>query len=178
MAIREAAVYADWRGDYRALGLLLEPPITEAQARDAVAELVEMGLLTRGDNGRYSQGFAVATTVSMPGHLVRKARRQFIDLAQRASETMSPAQRHLSSSTVSLDMSQYMEAQRLIDELRAKLMAMAESAGSPERVYQFNAQLFPLSKAFTDTGSPSQAVGALRAIREQGELHLLRSAWR
>jgi uncharacterized protein (TIGR02147 family) len=152
--IRELAVCAPWHGDYGLLASLVLPRITESEARAAVKLLVEIGFLKRSDDGSYCQTDTILTTKDIPGHLVRQARKQFIELSARASEEIDQSQRNLGSTTLTLSAKNYPKAVDIMEEARRKLIALSQDEGPVHRVYQAHVHLFPLSKEI-DSGEES-----------------------
>ena len=61
-AIRELAVFLDFKDDFTLLARSLNPPVTAKQAKRAVELLLETGLIRRTDCGRYSQTDRSLTT--------------------------------------------------------------------------------------------------------------------
>lgn len=146
--LRELAVFADWHGDYEHLARLCVPSISAVEAKKAVSTLCEMNLLVQNQDGTFSQTSEAVTGESLPGHLVKAARKKHIELALNASENMRPAERNLSAAIVGLSAAKFSEASQLIDSLRERIVAMAAEDQDADKIYQINFQLFPVSDAF------------------------------
>lgn len=144
-AVREIVVHGDWQGDFATLGSMLNPPITAAEANRAIKVLAEMGLINHNDDGSWSQSSDAVVAENLPSHLVKKARAEFFRLAIDASENTSPENRTLSCATVALSTDAYAKVVRMLDTLHEQVVALASQGGTPEKVYQMNLQLFPLS---------------------------------
>jgi uncharacterized protein (TIGR02147 family) len=144
--IRELAVYAPWKEDFSLLASLVVPRITESEARTAVRVLVEIGFLKRNDDGSYVQTDRILTTKDIPGHLVKQARKQFIELSARASEEIDPNERNLGSTTLTLSAKNYSKAVDIMEETRRRIIALSQEDAPVHRVYQAHVHLFPLSK--------------------------------
>lgn len=144
--IRELAVCVEWNGDFDYLGKQCVPSISPLEARKAVEVLCEMNLLVKNGDGSYSQTSESITGEDLPPHLVKSARKKHIELALNASETMGPLERNLSAAIVGLSQEKFLEASVLIDNLRERIVAMADSNGQIDKVYQINFQLFPVSR--------------------------------
>jgi uncharacterized protein (TIGR02147 family) len=152
--VRELVVCAPWHGDYARLASFVLPRITESEARSAVKVLFETGLLRRNDDGSYCQTDKIVTTKDIPGHLVKRARKQFIELSVRASEEIDPNSRNLGSATLTLSAKNYPKAVDIMEEARRRLIALSQDETPVHRVYQAHLHLFPLSKEI-DSGEDS-----------------------
>lgn len=144
--VRELAVYVPWKGDFGLLASFVVPRITEPEARAAVKLLVEIGFLNQVEEGRYVQTDRILTTKDIPVHLVKQARKQFIELSARASDEIDPNVRNLGSTTLTLSPKNYAKAVDIMEEARHKLIALSQDEGAVLRVYQAHLHLFPLSK--------------------------------
>lgn len=144
-AVREVAVHGDWHGDYDRLGSLLVPAITAVQARRAVAVLERIGLIRKNEDGSWSQVSEAVVADDLPPHLVKKARNAYLRLALDASENLGPDVRNISCATVALGKESYEKVSRLLDTLHEQVVALAAQDRTPQKVYQMNLQLFPLS---------------------------------
>jgi uncharacterized protein (TIGR02147 family) len=150
-AMRELVVFGDWRGDYARLGAMLDPPITSGAARRAVKALAAMGLIRRGAKGAWSQTSEAVIAEKLPPHLVKKARAEYFRLAIAASENIGPENRTLSCATVALSKEAYDKVARILDTLHEQVVALASQGGTPDKIYQMNLQLFPLSTSLKNT---------------------------
>jgi uncharacterized protein (TIGR02147 family) len=144
-AVREIVVYSDWRGDFAKLGSMLNPPISAAEASRAVKSLTEMGLIYCNADGNWLQNSDAVVAENLPSHLVKKARAEYFKLAIEASENIGPENRTLSCATVALSSDAYAKVVRMLDTLHEQVVALASQGGTPDKVYQMNLQLFPLS---------------------------------
>jgi len=144
--IRELAENAAWGGDYSRLASYVLPAITESQARASVRLLLDTGLLVCAEDGTYHQTEKIITTKEIPGHLVKVVRKQFIELAARASEEIGPHERNLGSTTLALSGRNYQRAVEILEEARHRIIALSQDKEPVSRVYQAHLHLFPLSK--------------------------------
>jgi uncharacterized protein (TIGR02147 family) len=144
--IRELAENAPWGGDYARLASYVLPVITESQARASVNLLIDTGLLVCAEDGTYHQTKEILTTKEIPGHLVKVARKQFIELSARASEEIAPHERNLASTTLALSSRNYQRAVEIMEEARKRIIALSQDKEPVNRVYQAHLHLFPLSK--------------------------------
>jgi uncharacterized protein (TIGR02147 family) len=125
----------------------VSPKLTAEQARQAVATLSQLGLLTRDENGRLVRGDTSLTT----GHEVRAVvvpayHRQMIERAGVAVDDVPPDERDISALTVCIKASTLSDLKQKIHRFREEMLHRSDSDEQPERVYQLCIQLFPLSK--------------------------------
>jgi uncharacterized protein (TIGR02147 family) len=145
-AVRELAGRADFREDPKWIAKELWPPITTGQAKNAIATLLELGLLVRDPSGKLVRGEPSFTT----GHEVRSVvipayHRQMIERAAWAIDNVPPDERDVSAQTVCIRASSLADLKARIHRFREEMLERCDSETEPERVYQLCIQLFPLS---------------------------------
>jgi uncharacterized protein (TIGR02147 family) len=146
-AIRELAARKDFQDDPSWIAKRLIPPITAAEAKRAVARLVELGLLVRSPGGALRQASELVTTGSGPlGHHVAQYHRAMLDRASEAIDPVPREEREISSVTLCVSHDVLLALKERVRAFRRELLQFAELEGAPERVVQINFQLFPLSK--------------------------------
>lgn len=145
--IRELVARRDFQEDPKWIAAQLLPPISRDQAKEALALLVELGLLVRGQNGRLVQAAAVVTTGSGPlGHHVVNYHRTMLERAIRALDELSREERDISTLTLCVAASAVEDLKERVRAFRRELLAFAEDDPHPERVIQVNFQIFPLTQ--------------------------------
>ncbi len=146
-AIRELLFFFPFDGDYEALGKKLQPSISAHEARRAVELLERLGLVKKEESGRYVQSTPLLSTGNDKRSLhVARFQRATMALASEALDRFSGEVRDSSTLTLTLSEESFRIARREITQLRRRLLALAEKDEEVDRVYQFNFQLFPLSK--------------------------------
>lgn len=156
-ALRELAVHADWKGDFAVLGAMIKPPIAADKAAESIGALVKLGLLERDAEGRYRQTSGSLTAEGVSVKVRRNFRLEMMFRAIEAMDTQGPASRHLSGVTVGMSENSYAQVSVLMDELRRKVLEMAQQDESVERVYHFNFQGFPLTTPIKETAPKRKA---------------------
>ncbi|HKP95782.1 MAG TPA: TIGR02147 family protein [Fibrobacteria bacterium] len=145
-AVRELLSFHSFRGDFRALGKKLDPPITPVQARQAVEFLLEIGLLRLDADGAYRPTDALISTGEGFASLnVANFQRAFLDLAREGLDRHPSEERDYSTLSLPLAKDDLPRARLAIAKLRSYLMALSEKSKAPDRVYHFNFQAFPLT---------------------------------
>lgn len=144
--IRELAADTQWHGDYRVLARSLTPQITTEEARDAVKNLLEWGLLRKLDDGRYVQTSQMLDAAEIPPIALRQIRREYIQHAMGAVESMPKNERFAAFTTLAMSESSYNYAVEVLEEARKKIIARASNDTNVERVYEMMLVAFPMSK--------------------------------
>lgn len=143
--IRELAVFSDWNNDIKKLASMLNPPISPHEAQNALDCLLDLGLLIKTKRGKYEQQQAGITTSQIPVSILKAARRDFIELSKRASDTMGPDKRYIAHTTLSMSKKSLKKATQIMDEARAKIVELALNDDKVEQVQELIFQLFPVS---------------------------------
>lgn len=145
-AIRELARRPDFVADPDWIARTLVPGITPAQAREALAALVELGMLTEVDGRMEQAEGAVVTPREVAGLAVHNYHQGMLERAREGIRTFKAAERYYTGVTVCVPEAL---APRLKQELGAfaeRLLELCDGAeGEPERVLQINLNFFPLS---------------------------------
>lgn len=147
LALYELAKLKGFREDPVWIARKLGPEITDGDAAEALGLLKRIGLLTPDPKTRKLK--AVNKTLSTPHEVFDLSVMAFhdamIDKVRRSLVTGNPEDRDVSALTIALDRRGFEEAKRKIQEFRRELNVILSSIESPDRVYQVNFQLFPLT---------------------------------
>ncbi len=146
-AVRELAARADFQADPKWIARRILPPIAAREAKAALATLEQLGLLVADGSGRLVRGEPSLTT----GHEVRSVvipayHRQMIERAGNAVDAVPPEQRDVSALTVCVREGTLPDLKARIRRFREEMLELCDRETDPERVYQLNIQLFPLSQ--------------------------------
>jgi uncharacterized protein (TIGR02147 family) len=151
-AIRELVACEGFREDVDWIARQLVPPITPAQARQALDLLVALGFLERAEDGSLRQGEPLLSTGPEVRSLaVGNFHRQMMERAAASIELVERELRDISSVTVALSPETFQMFKQKIIDLRAELLELSAAEKSPTRVVQLNFQLFPLASTETQT---------------------------
>jgi len=146
-ALRELAHREGFVADPEWVGRQLEPPITPAQARDALETLFELGMLVEEGGRVVPAEVSVATPHEVAGLIAHNYHNQMLDRARDAIEGVDPEERHLLGVTVAIPESLVAQLKAELDEFQERLLHLCDQhVAEAERVYQLNLHLFPLSK--------------------------------
>jgi uncharacterized protein (TIGR02147 family) len=132
--------------DFKALAQKVSPPITESKARKAIELLEQLDLIKKTDNGPYILTNKLITTGDHCRSIaVRAFQEETIRLAGEALQRYPREQRNISTVTITISEKNLAEINDIIKEFRSTLLKYAEAEKSPDKVYQLNVQLFPLT---------------------------------
>lgn len=146
-AIREMILLGDFREDPKWISQNIRPQITPHEARQALDLLLDIGLVKRGEDGRLVQvdrhlfsGDEVASLA------ITNFQREMIGLAAKSIDDTPADKREINSVTFAISMDKLAQAKKMMREFRTQLAGfLAECEGASD-VYQFNMQLFDLSR--------------------------------
>lgn len=144
--VRELAASSDWNGDYRVLARSIAPQITTDEARDAVKNLLEWGLLRKLDDDRFEETSQMLDATEIPPMALRQIRREYIQHAIGAVESMPKNERFAAFTTLAMSENSYNYAVEVMEEARKKIIARASNDLNVERVYEMMFVAFPMSK--------------------------------
>lgn len=145
-AIRELAARSDFGEEPAWIAARIRPPITKRQAKKALATLLDLGLLTRDDDGHVVQSEPLVSTgpEAMGVHIV-SYHRAMMEQASRSLDLFSGSERDISSLTLCLGGDGLERLKQRILRFRRELLELSAMEDDPEQVVQVNFQLFPLS---------------------------------
>ncbi len=145
-ALREVLALKPFNGDYKALGAMLNPPLSAAEARKAVDLLLQLGLVRKISGGsleRTDPNLTAGDAVSQA--LIVGYQLQTIELARRALEELPKNQRNFSTLTLSISAATYTDILEELRVFRKRVLTMAAESQDPDRVIQMNFHVFPLT---------------------------------
>ena len=146
-AVRELLHYTAFKDDYKALAKELDPPIAAKDARKAIELLANLGFIVRDGDGFWRPATGNLTTGgSFNGLNVANFHHNTLELAIRALDAFPAELKGFSTLTLPLTGDKIRKAKLAIKNLRMYLLALAENGKKADRVYQFNFQLFPVTR--------------------------------
>lgn len=137
--------------DYGALGQMLDPPISAAQAQRAIEVLVRLGLVRKTEKGFYGPCTPVVSTGrnKVVSPLVDSFHLQAMQLGKRSIDHFPKDQRHISMLALSMSENGYRKLEKIIDKCRQEALAMAVNDSNPTKVYMASFQVFPVTREET-----------------------------
>lgn len=151
--IRELACMGRFGEDWERLGLAVSPPIGPAEARAAIATLLDLGLIEKRADGSYRQtkkGLAADENLaSMP---VRAFHGTMLEHAKRALHGFGKHERHQSSMVMGLSPAGYAVLVEEILAFKDRIKILVHNDEDGNRVYHFSLDLFPVSAELPPEG--------------------------
>jgi uncharacterized protein (TIGR02147 family) len=136
-----------FNGDCASLAALAYPPISVSQVQESVDILQQLEFLQKDPQGFWRLKVDHVTAhAGVSPQTVRGLHRQFLGLALDAVEGVVPDQRDISGLTLTIPSKELPLLRNRIAEFRAELVRMVDESQGHDRVFQFNVQLFPLSR--------------------------------
>ncbi len=137
--------------DYAALAAKLSPPITEYKARKSIELLHKLGLIKkREENSDVRKGSWELThkiiTTGQRSLAVRSFQESTIELAKESIERHAPEKRNISTVTITIAEKNLDRVNEIITQARENILKLAFDEEHPDKVYQLNIQLFPLTQ--------------------------------
>lgn len=145
-ALRELLYFHPCKGDFKALGRKLNPPIPAEEARKGVELLERLGLVKRDEEGYYRQTAKLLSTPEIGSSLhIDNFQAATLKLALEALDRHPREVRDLSTITVTLSESSLEQVKAALKAVRQCILGLAEKDEKVDQVYQLNIQLFPLT---------------------------------
>lgn len=143
--VRSVLEYFDFKDDYALLGKQLSPPISAKEARNSVQLLEDLNLIKREDERYYLTDKALTTGDEWKSIAITNFQQQTIELSKEAITRYERAMRDISTVTMNINAHDFNEICDRITEFRRSIIAFVGERNDPDRTYQLNIQLFPLT---------------------------------
>ena len=144
--VRETLAVVPVKDNYAELAARIVPPITEKEAKKAIAVLDRHGFILKDEDGYYRQAspllMADRDTVSLA---IDNFVLSNIDLARQAIDRFPKDERKLTATTLTISKATYDKIISELLEFRKHILTIAQQDQRPQRTYQFNFQVFPVS---------------------------------
>lgn len=145
-AIRELVARPDFVENARWIGQALIPPVGARKVKQALATLLEFGLLRRGERGRLERSGPNWTTgPTNDSKVVSDFHHQMLVRAAEAIDSVPAENRSLSSLVVSASPTTLQIIRRILQNAQEEILAVCDGDPSPDGVYQVGLQMIPLS---------------------------------
>jgi uncharacterized protein (TIGR02147 family) len=146
-AVREILAFFPYNGDNAAeLGKMILPSISEEEVKTAIDLLLKLNLAEKNEQGLYKRKDSTISTGNDAKSVVLN---NFIintmKLAEKAID-LAPGELNLSSVSLTVSTEDYLKIQEETRAFRRRILEIAQASMNPNRVYQLNIQVFPLTK--------------------------------
>jgi uncharacterized protein (TIGR02147 family) len=136
----------DFRGNYKALAEQIQPRISVQQAHESIKLLLKLKMVRKEPGGKFIPTNTIITTgKNWKSVAIRSFQQQGIKLALEAFERFPSDERDISTVSIAVAQDDLEEIKRVTSEYRRTVLQIASASEKPDRVYQLNIQLFPLS---------------------------------
>ena len=152
-AVREALAFFPLTNDnFGSLGKCIIPNISTKQVAQAILLLLSLNLVKKEENGLYKRTDTLLST----GNDIRSLTLNnfVINTMKLAAQAINAGTKetNLSSVTFSISGEDFNEVQEEVRKCRRRILEVAEKSKIPDRVYQLNIQLFPLTERYNGEG--------------------------
>jgi uncharacterized protein (TIGR02147 family) len=147
IAIREMLNLEGFRGNATWISGRLLPPVQTYESEEALALLLETGLIKKTANGFKAADPDITTEDEVKSFLVKNYHAQMIRLGAWAQDEVPASERDVSSVTFAIKESELPGLKKQLQLMRKELRAFAAEPGTADRIVQVNMQMFPLTKA-------------------------------
>jgi uncharacterized protein (TIGR02147 family) len=128
------------------LGALLEPPVSAAKVENALDVLEKAGFIKKTECGYDASGSFLSTGDRWESAAIQSFQKMMATLGTEALIRFSKKERDISTLSVSLSEENFKKASEIIRETREKIRKLESEEILPEKVFQVNFQIFPLSR--------------------------------
>ena len=153
VAIRELMAFFPFRGDYKQLAKMMDPPISPSQAKKAVRLLEHLDLIKKDENGVYSlSDVLISTGYDAKTLAINNFQLATLDLAKESIDRFTKEERDISTLTLSFSKEIYETIHERLKGFRREILELVKNdPGRVDKVYQVNFQIFPLSRRHEDS---------------------------
>lgn len=134
--------------NFRQIASSICPPISEAQAKDAVEILEQVGLLKKLSSGRLALTESHLTVGGKEkARAVRNFQRQALSLAIDSLDSVPVAERNVSTLTMAVDSEAFEDLSEMLKEFRRRVQKRVDSVRRPDRIMQLSLAFYPVARA-------------------------------
>lgn len=163
LVIREMTALGDFRNDPQWVAQRLRPRITTAQARRALSQLFDLGLMVEKDDGVVEPAERrISTGPEVQSLAVRNYHRAHLGLAAEALDGVPQGDRNVTAVTVKLTKRGYDEAVRAIADLRQRLLDIADAPQIDDdeaEIHHVLLAMFPVTQPSRRSGDDGDVEG-------------------
>ncbi|MGZ3791631.1 MAG: TIGR02147 family protein [Bdellovibrio sp.] len=149
LTIREMVNLPNFVEDPQWIANHLNPPIKVSEAKKALEEMLQLGLLVYSAEGKLIQSNAhISTGDEVTSGAVANYHRQLLILASDSIETVAREHRDISAMTLGVSEKSAKTLKEMIQNFRKEVVEfLAQQSDDNESVYQLNLQLFPVANS-------------------------------
>jgi uncharacterized protein (TIGR02147 family) len=146
VAIREVLSYYQFTDDFAGLAQQLKPAISPDDAKKTIELLIRLNLISKNEKGFYEKIDPVLSANPEGKALaITNNALETMRLAGESIDRFPKEQRNISGVTFSISQKTFDTIQEEVRNFRKRILDIAQCDATPDGVYQFNVQLFPLT---------------------------------
>lgn len=143
-AVKNLVATKNFKEDYCWISKQFNSKITPAQARQAIVRMLEIGVLTRCENGHLKLPLdGLNTGNDIPSQAFRSHQKEMMERAKEALEEVEMGLRQISSLTLAMNKSKLPSAKKKILEFFEEFSDEFGLKNDADEVFQLNVQFFP-----------------------------------
>lgn len=147
-ALREMVLQEDFEEDPVCLIRQLNFKITAREVSQAIQLMLRLGLLKRDANGKLEQATPhIEWSNDIASEASKRNHEQNLENAKIALRSFSPAEREITSLCLTMSSTDLGRAKQMIRDFKQKFMEEFERPKGGDQTFQFQVQLFPMTKA-------------------------------
>jgi uncharacterized protein (TIGR02147 family) len=131
----------------REIAKRIHPPVTTAQADDAIRLLLDLGLIKKTANGYAITDKHLATEQDFRGFAAKHYNLQFINMAAQMLDTVEPQRRQYNTLVFSTSERGFDAIKERIVSFQEELKEIIDRETNTDRVFTLSMQLYPNTKA-------------------------------
>jgi len=166
-AVRAMLSIHDIGDEYRKLSNLVQPPITEAQARESLVLLAELELVAKNDKGFWKPTtHTLSTGEGARGELVRQLQVQQLGLVQNAAIRPGPAGQVVATNTISVSEKGLEMIRKRLERFRSEVRSIVHKDENPAtRVHLVSLAIVPVSREVPDTTKNVEQDASTKSVK-------------
>lgn len=148
VAVRESLAIVRVKGEGEDLAAILDPPVTEAQAKAALRLLERLGLAARDSEGCWRATHKSLLSSDDPGAgvMLRAFQGEMMGKAKEALDRVPREHRDVTCVTMSVSPSGMSRIKDLVADFHKRVLETVQADRDEDRVIQLNLQVFPLTR--------------------------------
>jgi uncharacterized protein (TIGR02147 family) len=124
----------------------LVPGVSKSEVESALSLLLRLGLVEKSADKYQVKEQSIETGENFSNYGVIGYHKKMIQLGAEALDRFPSSEREISSVTIGLSESNFQKVKEMIVDFRSKLMKISDEDQNREKIYQYNFQVFPLSR--------------------------------
>ncbi len=146
LPLREIICVTDFDNNFKKLGKMILPPISQKEAHDAVELLLDLGLVEKKDNRYIQSDFEILFDPDVKRFAAQNFQKQIITIGAEALSQLRSDSVHTQTVTFGSNPSLNGEIDRIIHTCIEEIYEAIQKYPTVQEVKQLNLQFFSLSK--------------------------------